>query len=203
MKKQVYLMILIVANLLFAQSLMAQPGTPEFSAVGGPVYSTIFGDSDSWKGSIGAQAGVIANILNLSNTMSVRVEINISLQGAKWEEDWGEGLTKGRTNMLYSNLPLVVRYQAENGFFGELGIQPGLLLSAKDKYEGTSYDYKEYMNKFHIGIPIGIGYEFQNNFGAGIRIIPGITNINGGDYSDYNDHSLIVALRVTYTFKNR
>ena len=203
MKKQIYLMILIVANLLFSQSLMSQSGTHKFSVVGGPIYSSIIGDSESWIGSIGAQGGVIINIVNLGKEMSVRAELNISFQGAKWEEDFDGVIYKGKTTLLYANVPLVLRYQTESGFYGEAGIQPGLLLSAKDKEDGVSYDYKEYFSKLDIGIPLGVGYEFNNNLGVGVRVIPGITNVNSGDWESWTDHNLIVALRVTYTFKKK
>jgi len=196
MKKQIYLLILIVANLLISQSLMAQP---QFSVVGGPLYTTIMGDSDSWKGTIGAQAGLIANILNISEEMSVLVEVNFSLQGAGWEED----PYKGRTNLLYANVPLVLRYQSESGFYGEAGIQPGLLLSAKDKEDGDSYDYKEYFSNLDIGIPIGVGYMFENNLGVGVRVIPGLLNVNSGEWDAWTDHNFVVAFRVIYTFTKK
>jgi len=195
MKKTIYFTILIIAN-LFAQSLMAQP---EFSVVGGPLYSTIFGDSDSWKGSIGAQAGIIVNVLNLNEQMSIPVELNLSLQGAGWEE----GSYTGRTNLLYANVPLVLRYQSESGFYAEAGIQPGLLLSAKDKEDGDSYDMKEYFSNLDISIPLGGGYVFENNLSVGVRAIPGLTNVNSGDWESWTDHNFVVAFRVTYTFNKK
>lgn len=196
-------MILIVANLLIAQSLMAQSNKPEFSVVGAVIKSSIVGESESWKDPVGAQAGVIVNILNnFSKSMSVRAELNISMQGARWEDDWGEGLIKGRVNLLYANLPVVLRYQHESGFFGEIGLQPGLLLSAKDKYQGTTDDYSEWVNKFDFGIPFGIGYELKNNLGLGLRVIPSITNVNAGEDTS-KDHNFVVALRATYTFKKK
>ena len=82
-----------------------------------------------------------------------------------------------------------------------MGIQPGLLLSAKDKYEGITDDYKEYVNNFDFGIPIGVGYEFKNNLGVGIRVVPGLMNINAE--SDAKDRNLVAALRVTYTFRKK
>lgn len=204
MKKQIYLLTLILANLLIAESLMAQFGADRISVAGGVNYSTIMGDSDSWKGAIGAQGGVILNIVNLSTPMSVRAEVNISLIGAGWEEDWGEGLIKGRTNLLYATIPLVLRYQTESGFYGEAGIQPGFLLSAKDKYDGGSEDYKDYVSKFDLGIPVGIGYELKNNLGFGIRVIPGVTNVNSSEFADgYKDHNFVVSARVSYTFKKK
>ncbi len=199
MRKQISLSILIVANLLLAQSLIAQTDKLVFSVFGALSKSSIVGESDSWKDPIGGMGGVtVAKFLN--EEVSVRLELNLSMQGAKWEEDWGEGLTKGRTNMLYLNVPLVVRYQLESGFFGEAGIQPGFLLSAKDKYNGLTEDYSDYVKKFDFSFPIGVGYEFINNFGVGIRVIPGITNVNEGEDVS-KDRNFVVAVRATYTFE--
>jgi hypothetical protein len=182
---------------------MAQPGTPEFSVVAGVLSPSIVGDSDSWKATIGAQGGVIVNVYNLNKSMSILAELNISLQGAKWEENWGEGIIKGRTNLLYANIPVVVRYRTESGFYVEAGIQPGLLLSAKDKYEGTTDDYKDYIKKFDLSIPLGVGYDLKNNLGISARVIPGITNINAGENDSYTDRNFVIALRATYTFKKK
>jgi hypothetical protein len=204
MKKQIYLMILIVANLFIAESLMAQFEVDRVSVVGGVNYCTITGDSDSWKGAIGGQGGVIINVFNFSDLLSARAEVNISLMGAGWEDDFGEGPVSGRTNLTYATIPLALRYQTEGGFFGEAGIQPGFLLSAKDKYEGESIDYKEYLSSFDFSILFGAGYEFPNNLGIGIRLIPGLTNVNSSEYADeYKDHNFVVAGRVTYTFKRK
>jgi len=37
----------------------------------------------------------------------------------------------------------MTRYQFPNGFYGEAGIQPGFLLSAKDNYDGDYASYKD------------------------------------------------------------
>jgi hypothetical protein len=52
---------------------------------------------------------------------------------------------------------------------GEIGLQPGVLLSAKDNYDGESYDYSDYVKTIDLSIPLGVGYDFPNNFGIGLR----------------------------------
>ena len=55
---------------------------------------------------------------------------------------------------------------------------------------------------FDFGIPMEAGYEFKNNLGVGVRVTPGITNINSSDYeSSHKDHNFTVTLKATYTFK--
>lgn len=155
------------------------------------------GESESYKNRIGAQAGITFPLANFSDVSGITAGLNGSLQGANYEEDNG---LNGKVSLFYVNLPLVVRYQTPGGFYGEAGIQPGLLLSAKDKYNGITEDYKDFVKKFDFGIPIGIGYEFKNNIGIGVRLIPGLTNIN--TYDDIKDHNFVIGLGVSYTLRN-
>ena len=69
----------------------------------------------------------------------------------------------------YLNFPLTGRYMFGDNFYGEFGLQPGILLSAKDKYNGESYEWNEWVKTFDLGIPLGVGYDFPNNFGVGLR----------------------------------
>ena len=169
------------------------------------MHSRITGDSDSWSGAFGVQGGVAAQIpFNCDLPLAMWAEVNVSMQGAGWEDDWGEGLTKGVTRLWYLNVPLTARYQFGQGFYGEAGLQPGFLLSARDNYEGESDDWKEYLKTFDLGIPLGVGYDFPNNFGLNLRVIPGVTNINSSEYSDeFKDHNFVVALRGTYIFPKK
>jgi hypothetical protein len=191
MKTKLYLMILILTVAVVAQS-----APPEWGVCARIVKSSITG-GDSWEDPVGIQAGVFMPIVNINEAMSIRVEANLSMQGARWKVY----SMSGRTNLLYLNVPLVLRYQTKSGFFGEAGLQPGLLLSAKDKYTGGSESYMEYMNKVDFSIPLGVGYEFKNNLGVGLRVIPGLNDITKD--SDEKDRNFVVAVGVTYTFKKK
>jgi hypothetical protein len=201
MKKKIYFMSLTGAILILAQSLMAQSKLPEISLFGAVNKSSIIGDSESWKDPFGAMGGAIVNVTgDMIAPFAVLVEINLSMQGARWEDDWGEGLVKGVTRMLYLNFPVVARYLFNNGLFFEAGIQPGLLLSAKDKYQDVSYDVKkDWFKGFDFSIPLGVGYMVTDNIGVAFRIIPGVSNINNSDYDEYKDHNFVVAVRGIYT----
>jgi hypothetical protein len=206
MKKQT-LSILVLAGCIgiLQTSAFGQGTTIKVNL--GLVHSRITGDSDSdsWKGAFGAMGGVAAHIpFNCNLPLAMWAEVNVSMQGAGWEDDWGEGLTKGVTRLWYLNVPLTARYQFGQGFYGEVGIQPGFLLSARDNYEGESDDWKEYFKTFDLGIPLGVGYDFPNNFGINLRVIPGVINVNSSEYSDeYKNHNFVVALRGTYTFPKK
>lgn len=203
MKRQILLTLVVVACFGLCQSCATFPCTTLQLNVAG-VNSRIVGESDSWSGALGGQVGVDALLpFNCSLPLNTYAGVNLSMQGAKWEEDWGEGLTKGITRLTYLNIPVVTRYNFGNGFFAEAGLQPGFLLSAKDKFENVSYDYKEYVKTFDLGIPLGVGYEFPNNFGVGFRVTPGLTSINKGDYASYKDRNFVFAIRGTYTIPKK
>jgi hypothetical protein len=195
--KRVLSIFSLMAFLAIITRLYAQ--IDNVSAVVGIGKSSIVGESDSWQDPFGFQVGVSAPLVKFSEPLSLRGEINFSSQGANWEESYGGTSLSGKVSLLYLEAPIVVRYQAKNGFYGEAGLQPGLLLSAKDKYSGHSDDYKDYVNVFDLGLPLGVGYEFENNFGIGIRVIPGLLNINKEDSA--KDRNLLALVRATYTFK--
>ena len=90
--------------------------------------------SASWNDPVGFQVGGDLPIYFISFPLSVRGGAMISLQGANWRE----GNLTGRTDLFYAYVPIVLRYQHSSGFYGEAGLQPGFLLSAKDKYESTT-----------------------------------------------------------------
>ncbi len=200
MKNHIVFPIIIFISLLTSVSC-ATLKLAEHRIDTGPQHSRFFGDSDSYNHAWGFHAGASTGLMDmLDRSMCIRAGANISLQGAGYEDDFGNGPMEGITRLLYLNIPVLAQYRFENGFFAEAGVQPGFLLSAKDKFEGETYDYKDWVNSFDVGIPVGIGYQFENNFGIGLRIIPGLININAGDETVSKDRNLVIALRGTYTF---
>ena len=195
MKKQ-SLLILTIAGCICLLHSSAYSQFPTISANLGLVNSHIVGESDSWGPAFGAQLGVAAELpFNCDFPLTAWAGINISMQGASWEE----GELSGITRNWHLNVPLTGRYGFNNGFYVEAGIQPGFLLAAKDKIDGDSYDVKDWFKTFDLGIPLGVGVIFENNFGVNLRVIPGVTNINGGEYEDIKDRNLVVVLSGTYT----
>jgi outer membrane immunogenic protein len=192
---------IMILTILFASASCVTIKVAEHRINAGPQHSRFFGDSDSYKHAYGFQAGLSTGIMDMINrSICLRAEANISLQGAGYEDDFGNGPMEGITRLLYLNVPVLAEYRFENGFFAEAGLQPGFLLSAKDKFEGETYDYKDWVNFFDFGIPFGFGYQFKNNFGIGLRIIPGLTNINAGEETVSKDRNLVIAIRGSYTF---
>ena len=203
MKKQSLLLLAIAGSICLLHSCAFTPCTT-MSANLGLVNSHIVGESDSWGPAFGAQAGLAAELpFNCDFPLTAWAGTNLTMQGASWEEDWGEGLIKGTTRTWNLNIPLTARYPFGNGFYAEAGLQPGFMLSAKDRYDGDAYDVKDWFKTFDLGIPLGVGYDFENNFGLNLRVVPGVTNINGGEYESYKDRNLVVVLGGTYTLTGK
>jgi hypothetical protein len=196
MRKIFLLLLAITASVcLFAQS-KKEGARLSFGILGGVTGSTITGDDASYsKLLIGWQAGVLMLAdCGTPNEFVFGAEANVSSEGSKYDDIYASG----KVVLTYLNVPLVAQLRDHLGFYGEVGVQPGFLLSAKDKYNGNSDDYKDYVNSFDFGIPLGIGYIAQKKVGINLRYIFGVSNMNKGDNA--KDHNRVWALRLFYLF---
>lgn len=180
-----------------------------FELMGYVNISSLPGETDNYSGPLlGGQIGGQVKLGQFSERMAVWGGAAFSMQGGKYKSSYtgGGDYGDGSLRLNYLNFPITARYQAKNGFFAEGGIQPGILLSAKNKfnYSGSngSNDVKEQMNTLDIGIPIGVGYKFTENVGVSARFTPGITNINKSEstYEAPKNRNMVFALGATYAF---
>ncbi|WP_462220342.1 porin family protein [Ferruginibacter sp.] len=168
----------------------------------GAIYSNKSGNYPNYNPVLGMLIGVQTQVISLSDYVGLGIGINYSMQGGKYESSdyvpGGNYSTTSRTSRLsYLNFPVMVRYQRQRaGFFAEAGVQPGLLLSAKDKGTNTN-DIKDEIKKFDVGIPIGVGYKFKNKIGVGLRLTPGLININKDE--QYKNRNMVASMRASYT----
>jgi len=168
--------------------------------------ASIIGESESYSGAVnGIVIGVRSNLTRPDKKLVIDGGINYVGSGGKYEEyhyEPGGGGSSGdsKLRLNYLNFPITAKYRKHinNGFYGEAGIQPGFLLGAKDKSsEGTS-DVKEGFNKFDVGLILGGGYQIGRKLGVGVRVVPGLININTGEYNEQKDKNLNVSLRASY-----
>lgn len=160
----------------------------------GATVTSITGDADSYnKSLVGGQVGF--SYLLGQGPLGFKPGINVSMAGSKYQDTY----VSGSVRLLYLNIPLLAQYSSPSGFFAEAGLQPGILLSAKDKYNGQSYDFKDYVRSFDLGLPLGIGYVCRSGLGAGVRVVPGIANLNKQS-SDGTDHNFAILFRALFNF---
>lgn len=128
----------------------------------GGTLSSINGESESYdKPLIGGQVGF--SYLFGAGPIGFKPGINVAMAGSKYHDTYFDGSVR----LIYLNAPLLANYTTPSGFFAEAGLQPGVLLSARDKYDGNCYNYKDYTNSFDLGVPLGIGYICKNGLGVG------------------------------------
>lgn len=168
-----------------------------YGALLGITGSTIGGESDSYNSLlIGGQGGFLLSIdPGVPDHIVWQVEANVSMQGAKYTDPG----VSGKVQTTYVNLPIVIQNKMSSGFFGEAGLQPGFLVSAKDKYNGRTDDYKDYVNTFDLSVPLGLGFHFSKIVAINLRYMFGLSNINktGTD----KDHNRVWAFRLLWFFK--
>jgi hypothetical protein len=164
----------------------------------GAIFSTRTGTAPDYNPVLGLLIGARTRV-PLSQDLGLSVGIEYSMQGGKYESheyipggDYGTSSAISR--LTYLNFPLMAHYQREgSGFFAEAGLQPGILLSAKNK----GSDIKDAMQKIDLGIPIGAGYKFKNKFGVALRIAPGLMNVNKD--KENKSRNMVASLRASYS----
>lgn len=171
-------------------------------------YSTIalqscsfgIGAAGIWGGSyvdpVGVQVSIEPKLVEVNRNSSFTAGLGFSLQGGGYREE--ETGFSGDLQLGYINLPLIYTYTSNKGLYGEIGLQPAYNIIAKDKYGGESYDFKDGVNDFDLGVPVGVGYQFKNGLCIGVRGTFGLLKMEKG--SDESTHNYIIAGMVKYQF---
>jgi hypothetical protein len=193
MKKQITL--LLVATIFLAISAHAQ------NIIGGAGLRTIVG-SDSWKSTIGAHISCEPKLYSTGKG-GFTAGIGGTLQGAKWEDsgDYGQGgqySSKGVTNLYYLILPLLYQYYVSSSVYVEGGLQPMILMAAKEKMDGGKfYDVKQYFNTFNLAILAGLVYRLQNGLGLGARFSYGMLGLYKNSEGT-TDRTILLTAMISY-----
>ena len=161
MKKTLFtvLFVALAAVSASAQNMFLKP------MVGGTL-STLTGDIDHAKMKFGVVGGAEFGYM-LSPEFAVTAGALVSMQGASADDDV---FTKDfKTTLTYLNIPIMANVYITDGLAVKLGLQPGLNLSAKYKYdasvagyEGSSEGDIDDVKSFDLALPIGVSYEINN-----------------------------------------
>jgi len=77
------------------------------------------------------------------------------------------------TKLDFINIPVLANFYVAKGFALKTGLQPGFLVSAKEK----GVDHKDVCNTFNLSLPIGLSYEFKNGITLDLRGAASMTNL--------------------------
>jgi hypothetical protein len=118
------------------------------------------------------------------SSFTVQPEVVFSGQGSKVTDN-DPSDPSGTYNLQYLNVPVLLKYNASCGFFGETGPQFGILLSANAKQGGNSVDIKSSLKSSDFAWVFGVGYVLPVNVGFDVRYNLGLQNLasdasNGG-----------------------
>lgn len=159
--------------------------------------ATIRGDS-SWNDPLSGQLALEQKVFELNENSSFYSGLGISYQGSSYEEQGFSGVVR----LSYVSMPLLFNYESKCGIYGEIGLQPGFLLFARDKIAGSreSWSYGDFVKNFELGLPLGVGYRLNDQFRLGIRATYGITNMQNWG-SDIRNHNLLITGVAGYRLK--
>lgn len=204
--------LLFVALMTVGFTVNAQT---KFGVKAGAQLTNLTGSDDlDTKSKFGFYVGGFANI-SLTEQFAFQPELLISSQGAK--QEFSESETIGgvsysskvdvKYNLMYLQIPLMMKWYAYDRFNLEFGPQIGLNLSAKMKGDisesmagieySESFDEKmEDVESMDFSLNIGAGYEMENGLSFGVRYGLGLTEIQ----KETDAKNSVISFGVGYSF---
>jgi Outer membrane protein beta-barrel domain len=167
MKKWMFIPVLMSASVLNAQTF--QPGIK----AGVNVSNFTGGDFNNIEKSslVGFHAGGFVR-LPLA-FLIIQPELLFSSQGAKLEE---AGM-KSSYKLSYINIPVMVQYESDGGFYAEAGPQVGFKVS--ENVPNTTVG--DFAKGTDLSIAVGLGYYSKIGVGIGGRYTIGISKVGNFD----------------------
>lgn len=133
--------------------------------------------------------GFLVNVPLGTGGFAVQPELVYSGQGGKMSTTASgtTPATHSEQDLGYINLPIMLQWKSQGGFFVETGPQAGYLVRAKlESGNTTSVDNKDNYDKFDFSWGAGLGYLSRIGLGINARYNLGLSNViedNGGNNS--------------------
>lgn len=145
----------------------------------------------------GLTAGVFVDY-RFNDWIGISADLLFSREGAMLKSGGDKYIAK--TN--YLNLPILAKFYVLDQLAFNIGIQPGVLLSGKDKVkesgEETAFTTTNNYKSFDFAFPVGVSYEFFNKLILDARYNIGVANISAGEGGKV--HNNVFALTLGYRF---
>ena len=162
----------------------------------------ISGDYDIDTKAIVSFHGGVFVVWMFTEQLGLQPELLLSMQGSK-EKD---ATYDYKINTNYVNIPVLVRYNINDMFSVHAGPQFGILVSAKEEFDGDKDDIKDDFKTMDVGLAIGAEANLPvANLGVGLRYIIGLTNVlsEDGSFDDTELKNGVFQIYVTYTIVRR
>ena len=177
-------LMMIAAMMLMSVGAFAQEaGEMYIKPMVGGTMATVT-NSDHTKFKLGFVGGAEFGY-NIADAFAVTAGALFTMQGTNMDDD--EYIKDHSTTTTYINVPILANYYIAPGLAIKAGVQPGFLISAKEKGSenlngtGTWNDFEETgtdgLNKVDFSIPVGLSYEFSD-FVIDARYNIGLTKIS-------------------------
>lgn len=188
MKKSIVIVLLLAGTATFAQHF-------DIGIKAGTNFSNFTGNSnvEGVKANtlVGFHAGVFLG-LYLGDNFSIQPEALFSTQGAKINN----GTTKDDYKLTYINVPVLLKFRFNGGFYLEAGPQIGF--NVHSTVAGTSEDFAKNTD---LAIAGGLGYSSKIGLGIGARYVAGLSKVGNFDASttqpDYRNGTIQISLFYT------
>ena len=141
----------------------------EFGIKAGGNYSDFDGANFSTDPLAGFHAGATV-AFNVTNNFLVQQEFLFSMQGAKVLSG---PLGAQEIKLSYINVPILLKYRTNSGFFVEAGPQ----VSIKVKEDVLGLNNIDFAKKIDFGVAGGLGYQSKIGLGIGARYVYGIQKV--------------------------
>ncbi len=128
-------------------------------------------DASNTKSKTGCHFGVSYQI-PVSNGIVVQTEATYSAEGATYTD-----YTNDKDHINFLNLAALFRYNFTGGFNLATGPQYGFVLSAKEKYDGNTDDFKDQLKSGDFSWAVAAGYDLPMGFGIYARYNLGLATI--------------------------
>ncbi len=190
-------LMMIAAMMLMSMGAFAQNEVGQFTLK--PMVGMTLANITNIDGKIkvGLAAGVEAEY-GITETFGVSGGVLYSMEGSKNKDN-----SDFKTNLDYINVPILANAYLFKGFAVKVGVQPGFLVRAKEKYSNGGItvdgDIKDACNKVQLSIPIGLSYEYAD-FVLDARYNWGLTNTFKNDNSDKKSHNSVFMISLGYKF---
>ena len=199
-----FFVLFLSAQMVAQDSMTTQPATTtttttsaqdaeaprRFGIYAGANFAKINGNDAFDESATGFNAGLMWCVLSTGGLLSVWLEPGYNQIGAKSSYSTGGGSETFKLG--YIMLPIMARLQTGIGLYGEIGVQTQLLVSAKR----GSADFKDDLNDFDWGVPVGLGFEFRKRVGISARYYFGFADVTDDSSIDSNDKNNVVSLRL-------
>jgi hypothetical protein len=191
MKKTIIFPFLLLTTWAFGQLSFGLKGGVNISNFSGGDFSNVE------KSAITTfHAGVLVH-LGIAQHLVLEPELVYSEQGAKLKSAGSEHDFK----IGYINVPIMLQYETDGGFYVEAGPQFGFKAS-----ESLPDSFKQdFAKSTDVAIGLGLGFHTKGGFGIGGRYNVGISKVGDFDASNINPDfkNAVIQISLFYTFMNK